>query len=420
MTATAARPIVSIVLATHNRRAVVEGTLSRLDDCGLDRRDFETIVVDNASSDGTCEAVAHRVNRLIGLQTNAGSTAKAFGAEFARGRYLLFLDDDSSPQPGSLARMIERFEDDATLAAAGFTVHLPSGRLEGSALPGVFVGCGVGLRTEAYRAVGGLDRTFFMQAEEYDLCFRLAGAGWSVDVFDDLHVDHLKTERARKAERTTYFDIRNNLRVIARYLSSPFAHDCREDILLRYEWLAQKEGPAHIRAFRRGRLAGSFRASFDRALYRHQRLPRDAFERFFGFETIRQRMAGLARNGARRIVLADLGKNILPFWTAAGESGLEITAIADDRFAVPGRTYRAIPIRTLENALETAPDAIVVSNSAPVHAARTAALLTLKTRIPIHAWFAHEPAVGSERTDSTRSPRSSDEKDVDRLCVLNC
>jgi putative ABC transport system substrate-binding protein len=48
------------------------------------------------------------------------------------------------------------------------------------ALPGVFVGCGVGLRAEAYAESGGLDRTFFMQAEEYDLSFRLAVAGWEV------------------------------------------------------------------------------------------------------------------------------------------------------------------------------------------------------------------------------------------------
>ena len=61
--------------------------------------------------------------------------------------------------------MIEHFEADPRLGAAGFTVHLPDGRLEGGALPGVFLGCGVGFRAEALRGAGGLDPSLFMQAE---------------------------------------------------------------------------------------------------------------------------------------------------------------------------------------------------------------------------------------------------------------
>jgi GT2 family glycosyltransferase len=160
------KPIISIVMATHNRRAVVERTLSQLDVCGLDRTDYEVIVVDNDSTDGTPAAIAHRVNRLICMPRNAGSTAKAFGADEARGRYIVFLDDDSYPRQGCLERMVGRFEDYGHLGAAGFSVHLPTGRKECAALPGVFVGCGVGLRAEAYKEAGGLDRTFFMQAEE--------------------------------------------------------------------------------------------------------------------------------------------------------------------------------------------------------------------------------------------------------------
>jgi len=419
MTATITRPTVSIVLATHNRRAVVESTLARLVDCGLDRGHYESIVVDNASTDDTCEAVAQRVNRLIRLRKNAGSTAKAFGADVARGRYLLFLDDDSYPRPGALERMIERFEIDATLAAAGFTVHLPSGRLEGGALPGVFVGCGVGLRAEAYRAVGGLDRSFFMQAEEYDLCFRLAGAGWTVGVFDDLHVDHLKTEHSRRSDRTTYYDTRNNLRVIARYLPTPLARAYRADCVQRYAWFAERDGDSHRRAFRRGRRAGFVLGALERITYSKRRLPSPVLERFFGWTLIRQRMAGLARDGVRRVVFADLGKNIYPFHEAARESGIAVAAIADDRFAAPDRFYRGTPILPIDAALETNPDAVVVSNTAPVHAARTAAFLALKTRIPVYSWTSAANNPNACETDSDNPPPPSDEKGVERMCALH-
>jgi GT2 family glycosyltransferase len=401
-------PLVSIVLATHNRREVVAHTLSELTHCGLPRGEYEIIVVDNASTDGTGEAVAGEVDLLIRLRRNAGSCAKAYGMDRASGRYVVCLDDDSFPRPGTLSRMVERFEADPRLGAAGFTVHLPNGRQEGGALPGVFVGCGVGFRAEALRAVGGLDRTFFMQAEEYDLSFRLVNAGWKVEVFDDLHVEHLKTEHARRTERTTFYDTRNNLRVIARYLPAPYDRLYREDCLQRYAWLAQRDG--HNRAFARGARAGRRRAILEPWFYRRRRLSPEVFEHFYRWTFIRQRMVELARGGVRRIILADLGKNLLPFHRAASEAGIEIAAIGDDRFAVPGRFYRGAPVVPMVEALARPHDAVVVSNTGPVHAVRTERFLTSLNVSPVHSWFnAEEHAVVDEFGSS---PPASDSDDI--------
>ena len=52
----------------------------------------------------------------------------------ALGKYVVFLDDDSFPRPGSIGRMIAHFEADETLGAATFTVTLPDGTRECSAL----------------------------------------------------------------------------------------------------------------------------------------------------------------------------------------------------------------------------------------------------------------------------------------------
>ncbi len=390
------KPHVSFVLATHNRCAVVVDTIGHLHDCGLDADEYEIIVVDNASTDDTPAAVEPSVNQLVRLPRNAGSCAKADGVERARGRYIVFVDDDSWPEPGSVARMVEHFEAETRLGAAGFAVHLKGGGREGAALPGVFVGCGVGFRADALNESGGLDRSFFMQAEEYDLSFRLAMTGWRVETFDDLAVRHLKTSAARKPARTTYYDVRNNLRVIARYLPSPLDRALREDCLLRYACLAGNERDHRI-AFRRGARNGRCRGAVERWTFRRFRKSADALERFYGWERIRRRAARLSAQGVKRVVFADLGKNILAYHRAAKLAGLQVAAIGDDRFAAQGRHYRGIPVIPLGDALDTPADTVVVANSSPVHGAAIHARVRA-TGARVH-WF-EQPGLADEPTSA--------------------
>lgn len=380
------RPRVSVVLATHNRRDVVLHTLDQLENCGLRRRHYEVIVVDNASTDGTGGALSDRPGVSVRrLDQNFGSCAKAVGVKHARGSVVLFLDDDSFPRPGCLERMLSRFETDPTLAAAGFTVHLPDGSQECSALPNVFVGCGVGLRKSALDEVGGLDRSFFMQAEEYDLSFRLLQAGWKVEIFADLQVDHLKSPHARRSERTTFYDVRNNLRIIARYLPEPYAEVYRDDWLERYRWFAEQAG--HLAAFERGRSAGCRLAHSERRAYRGRQLAPDVLEAVFRWSGIEERMKRLAADGVRRIVLADLGKNVYAFRRGAAAAGLEVLAVADDAVARTDRAYRGIPVVTTGAALTLGAEAYVVSNTSYVHADRRWRDLSGRTSIPVYSWF---------------------------------
>lgn len=378
-------PDISIIMATHNRKDVVLHTLTQLDQNSLDRANAEIIVVDNQSTDGTVEALRDRVDVLISLRYNAGSCAKASGVDRARGKYILFLDDDSYPRTGSISRMIEYFEQNPKLGAAGFQVHLPDGRNEGGALPDVFLGCGVGFRSEALHAAGGLDRSFFMQAEEYDLTFRMTHAGWQVRMFDDLHVDHLKTIQARKTDRTTYYDIRNNLRVLARYLPNPCYKIYLQDCLQRYSWLAEID--QHHHAYRRGVRAGKWRAMIERIRYRSKRLSPQSFEHFYRWNFIQLRMKELSKQGIRNIIFADLGKNIYPFYQGALDAGLQVLSIGDDRFASIARKYRGIPIIPLQQVLDHSADAIIVSNTASVFADVTHKRLRTMTTQPTCNWF---------------------------------
>ncbi len=386
-------PLVSFVLATHNRRAVVRHALEQVAlarPCG---GDYEIIACDNASTDGTPDAIGDLATVVLRLDHNAGSCAKAYGVERARGRFIVFLDDDSYPHPGSVERMIEHFAADARLGAAGFTVHLPDGRREGGALPGVFLGCGVGFRAVALRAGGGLDPWFFMQAEEYDLTFRLAEAGWTVSMFPDLHVEHLKTPTARRSQRTTYYDTRNNLVIVSRWLPEPLESIYFDDHVQRYGWLA--ENCSHEDAFESGLWAGRLRRSAERWAFRRRRLSPALVERFFRLAEVETRLRRLRHEGFRRIALGGLGKNVYAFYRGAAAAGLEVVAIGDDRFGRPsGRTYRGVPVLPFATAAAMKPEVVVLGDMSPVHAAVHARRLREQTLIPVVDWYGEGPPGG--------------------------
>jgi GT2 family glycosyltransferase len=303
--------LVSFVIATHNRREALLHTLTRLASCGLDPLQYETLVIDNASTDGTTDALAehHPGVRLTRLPFNRGSCAKNLALPTARGKYIVFLDDDSFPLPGSVPRMIRYFEADPRLGTAVFTVTLPDGSRECSAYPDVFIGCGTGFRRRALHEVAGLPENFFMQAEEYDLSLRLMQAGWTIRSFDTLHVSHQKTPTARRSNRVMRLDVRNNFVVASRYFPSPWRRTMRADWMRRYRAIASAKGQSA--AYWLGLFQGFIRTMFAR----RRTVSAEVFEQFAKPRDIlaRMRRAQQAHN-IRRALFIDYGKNMLPYW----------------------------------------------------------------------------------------------------------
>lgn len=116
-----ASPVFTIVLATYNRSHIVGRAIKSV--LAQTHRDFELIVVDDASTDDTSEAVASfqdgRV-RYLRHESNRGLAAAdntAIGA--ARGKYVCFLGDDDELLPGFLSETLHRFE--AAPTQVGFT-----------------------------------------------------------------------------------------------------------------------------------------------------------------------------------------------------------------------------------------------------------------------------------------------------------
>ncbi len=431
----------SLIIATHNRGPVLLDCLHRtLAAIPLPRTAFEILIVDNASTDGTPALMAKTFPdiTLLPLQKNLGPVAKNLAIARATGEFLLLLDDDAYPHPGAIPQMLRHFAADPDLAAAVFDVTLPDGSKEASAYPDVFIGAGTALRRSALEAIHALPHPFpqhfFMQAEEYDLSFRLLNAGFSIKRFADLPLTHLKTPNARISTRTTRLDVRNNLFLLARYLPEPLCHQLAADWLDRYFRMALKrdatsnperpsrsgllfakpldEPPAltHKKAFLQGAAEGLARWTHQRHKNRHLLSPQ-TLERLFKFNVIKARLALAAKQQrARRLVFADYGKNLFAFHTAAADLGLPVLAIADDHLArpaspqTPSDNYRGTPLLTWQ-ALRDSPllqkiDLIVVANLNPVQAPARAAALGRTLSCPVVDLFS--PALPAPRHPAGR------------------
>src|SRR5271154_2404953 len=124
--------MVSFVISTHNRHDALLQTLSVLHSPAAGSGRTEVLVVDNASTDGTTDAVRQRFPdvRLFPQTVNRGPCSKNVALTEALGSLIVFLDDDSFPRPGTIDRMVRYFQADQKLGAAAFAVHLPNGQQE--------------------------------------------------------------------------------------------------------------------------------------------------------------------------------------------------------------------------------------------------------------------------------------------------
>ncbi len=102
------RPIITVQLCTYNRRALIGHVLGALFRQDLDPDDYEIVLVDDGSNDGTYEDVVGSLRPPCAFylvrQSNAGlAHGRNVGIERARGEIILFMDDDVLATPGLLS-----------------------------------------------------------------------------------------------------------------------------------------------------------------------------------------------------------------------------------------------------------------------------------------------------------------------------
>ncbi len=235
-------PDISYCVVNTNGRELLLACLDAIDATHPPELVREVLVLDNASSDGSAEAVRARSGedvRLIALDEPQGKAANDSRLlEEARGRHCLLLNEDSEVQAGCAEALVTALDADPRAGAAGAQL-LGSDDAEVPCawrFPGVLTAL-VGalflhrfftvqskgtktrrvdwaqssallVRREAALAIGGLDPDFFVYYDECDFCRRLRDAGWLtlyVPAARAIHHDQLSTDLSAGLPRIVEF-----------------------------------------------------------------------------------------------------------------------------------------------------------------------------------------------------------------------
>jgi hypothetical protein len=215
-------PDLSIIIVAWHCREDLAHCLEAVPDATGDLR-TETVVVDNASGDGTARMVRERFPevRLIANAANRGfAAANNQALAVASGRHVLFLNPDTRPEEGALAVLVRTLDDDDTLGAVGPQLREPDGAVQPSvrsdptpaallhqytplrllrflapaydrykrrdmdfqtaADVDTLMGAALCVPRRVLDEVGTMDERFFVYHEEADLCLRIRRAGYRV------------------------------------------------------------------------------------------------------------------------------------------------------------------------------------------------------------------------------------------------
>ncbi|MDX1437023.1 MAG: glycosyltransferase [Anaerolineales bacterium] len=103
--------LLSIIIPAYNEEKIIADTVSRirlaLEANIADASSWEIIVCDNNSSDRTAAEASATGAAVLFEPDNHISRARNTGAEYALGEWLLFIDADTYPQPGTIADLLD-------------------------------------------------------------------------------------------------------------------------------------------------------------------------------------------------------------------------------------------------------------------------------------------------------------------------
>jgi len=223
-----ARPVVTIMIAAHNRVSELVKTLqSCLAQTGPAK---EILVVDDSSSDGTYETVRERFPTvsIVRNEVNKGSIASRNDMlRRARGDYIIALDDDSRfIEVEACAKIVARMDAEPDLGIIAFQVIGPEnpatmtheGRLHGEWHCSSFGSGAAVIRRAILERTGHFPEFFYHAYEEPDLALRAWDAGYRVLQWNEILVYHEFSALNRNEQRTHRRHARNEAcSVVMRY-----------------------------------------------------------------------------------------------------------------------------------------------------------------------------------------------------------
>lgn len=236
----------SIVIPVWNRVDLTEQCLAKLAEV-TDGVTFEVILVDNGSTDKTPELFAALGGdvRVLRNEENLGfAVACNQGARAARGRHVVFLNNDTIPLPGWLRAMVTELDTSADAGVVGSKLLYPDDTIQHAGvafardipvpfhvfhrapadLPAVnrrrelncVTGACLAVRRELFLQLDGFDEGFRNGYEDVDFCLRVRKAGWKVVYQPQSVLYHLESQTPGRKDS----DQANGRRLLERWRSS--------------------------------------------------------------------------------------------------------------------------------------------------------------------------------------------------------
>jgi GT2 family glycosyltransferase len=204
-------PRISVVLCSYNGERYIAETLSALQH--LAYTDYETIVVDDGSTDATAEIAARYPVQLIRTENCGLSAARNTGLRSATGEIVAFIDDDAYPDSDWLKSLASAFLDGSYVGVGGPNIppsndslvaqcvaHAPGGPIhvllsdrEAEHIPG----CNMAFRKAELIEIGGFDPQFRAAGDDVDVCWRVQEQGWKLGFCATATVFHHRRDTLR-------------------------------------------------------------------------------------------------------------------------------------------------------------------------------------------------------------------------------
>jgi O-antigen biosynthesis protein len=187
-------PRISVVVCTHNGEKTLGACLEGVRE--LDYPDFETIVVDDGSTDSSAAIASGFGCRLISTDNHGLAKARNIGLHAATGEIVAYLDDDARPDPDWLRYLALGFADgryagiggpnfpppespavaSCVADAPGGPTHVLVSDREAEHIPG----CNMAFRKCALEDIGAFDPQFRVAGDDVDICWRLRDSGHKI------------------------------------------------------------------------------------------------------------------------------------------------------------------------------------------------------------------------------------------------
>ncbi|MBW9156997.1 glycosyltransferase family 2 protein [Clostridium tagluense] len=240
---------VSIIIVNYNTKDLTKQTIQAVIET-TNKAKYEIILVDNASRDGTVEAVQEEypnIKVIVNTENLGFSKANNIGMRQSIGKYVLLLNSDTKVLCNCIDKCFAYMEQHKDICTLGPKINLENGDFDHACKRGFptpassfyymlkfdkffpgnkkygrykmnylsvdevnevdsLTGAFMMVRKEVIDKIGDLDEEFFMYGEDLDWCYRIKEAGYKVMYYPEAKMIHYKGQSSKKKRTKTIYE----------------------------------------------------------------------------------------------------------------------------------------------------------------------------------------------------------------------